>query len=130
MYGPSAPRLPHKRQAGHAAHEGQVVSSGISLRLARSPRDRCKQLHLHVGLHYKLKGKAVLNLRNAQQKRGQGPFVRCFIPLMSYKKRAKATLVNRKWSLTILGGVYLFISSRIGNCVTSFHYITTQANVF
>lgn len=29
--GPSAPRRPHKRQAGHAAHEGQVVSCGIFL---------------------------------------------------------------------------------------------------
>lgn len=110
------------------SHEGQVVSSGISPRLSHSLGDRCKQLHLRARLHYSSKER--LSWTSAMpNKRGQGAFVCRFLLLLSYKKSwAQPWLVNRKWSLAILGsgGVCAFNCSRTVKCVTLSHIITTS----
>lgn len=76
---------PTQKAGGLCSHEGQVVSSGISPRLSHSLGDRCKQLHLHTGLHYSSKERLSWTCAT-RNKRGQGPFVRCFLLLSSYKK--------------------------------------------
>ena len=81
---------PTQKAGGPCSHKGQVVSSGISPCLSHSRGDRCKQLHLHAGLHYSSKERLSWTCA-MHNKRTRGPFVCCFLLLLSYKKsRAQA----------------------------------------